>query len=88
MVNTNILVRPFDEEEGAIIVEKDPSEYIRGEVKEVGDGYLSNQTHVPMKVRPSSVVWFDPRDARVFKVNDEKWYIVRQEDLLVVEEDK
>lgn len=88
MIGTNVLVQPLKEEEGTIVVEKNPNDHIRGEVKEIGDGHVSNQHIVPMKVRPSSYVWFDPRDARVFKVNDENWYIVAQEDLLAIEEDK
>lgn len=88
MLNTNVLVKPLKEEEGKIIVEKNPNDYIRGEVQEVGDGYISDQMRVPMKVRPSSIVWFEPQDARPFKVNDETWYIIRQDNILVVEEDK
>lgn len=88
VINTNILVRPIDEEESEIIVEKGVGELIRAEVKEIGDGQIHNNMQVSMKVRPSSIVWFDPADARVFSVDNEKWYIIRQDNLLVIEEDK
>lgn len=88
MVNANILVQPLKEKEETIVLEKNPNDLIRGEVKEIGDGRIHSTMTVAMKVRPSSIVWFDPRDAREFPVNDETWYIVRQDNLLVIEEDK
>lgn len=81
VLGSNILAKPFDlEEANGIILLKNPKHPIRAEVKEIGD--------TGMKVRPTSIIWFYIRDAKEFPVNDEIWYIVSQDDVLVVEEDK
>lgn len=90
MVGTGLLIAPLKEKDikGEILIPTAKGDLIRGEVKESGNGVISNNVSIDMLVGPESIVWFDPRDARMFPMNNESWYIVKQEDLLGIEEER
>lgn len=96
----NILVKP-QEKKGTVLI-ADDSNIIRAEVVEIGNGDYFSMSPVtpnaanfsfsfpvryPIEVRPSSIVWFDTRSATLFKTGEEKFYILNQNDILIVEED-
>lgn len=82
---TNLLIKPVEETEETIITEPNPNDPIRGEVIEVGNGEIKGDRYVTMEVQPHSIIHFYKQDARRIPTIDGDWYVLNQEDVLVVE---
>lgn len=97
---SNVLVRLEEAKDDAVIVtEKPVNELKRAIVVEIGNGEPSLQHYAtaggggtparyPMEVRPQMYVYFDLRDAKPVSYNGETLYVLNQENIYLIEEEK
>lgn len=77
VLGTKLLLKLAPEEEGSIIVD-DVESPKRGVVVSVGHTVESNLT-------PEDIVWFFEPDATQFKKDKEVFYVIEEDDILLVE---
>ncbi len=81
----NLLVKLLPKKETGIVYDPE-NEPVRAEIFAIGDGEWNGVDQgVPLQVRLDNIVLFFPRDAKKLDLDGEEYYLLNQNDILLVE---